>query len=105
MITANGVIRKTELRLNVLTLYCETSIGGKIGTAQFQMENNSENLYKILRITTNSCWEGVAGSPIRVHITIEENGQCRLCGIGNFLEEDWYDLSEKTEETTEEITE
>lgn len=96
MITANGVIRKTELRLKTLTLYCETTIGGKIGTAAFQIENNTENLYRILKMTTHTYWESVVGSLIRVHI-IEDNGQYKLCGIGSFFEEDWYDLPKITE--------
>lgn len=100
MITANGVIRKTELTPRVFTLYCETTINGKIGTAPFQMENTPENLYRILRMTSHLYWEDVADSPIRVHI-VEDNGQYKLGGVGNFLEEDWYDLPWVTEETTE----
>ena len=91
MITANGVIRKTELTPRALTLYCETTIGGKIGTAPFQLENTTENLHKILRMTTHIYWEDVAGSPIRVHI-LEENGNYRLVGIGHFLNDEWYDM-------------
>lgn len=100
MITANGVIRKTELTPRALTLYCETTIDGKIDTAPFQMENTPENLYKILRMTARIYWEDVVGSPIRVHI-VEDNGQYRFSGIGNFLEEDWYDLPLATEEKEE----
>ena len=100
MITANGVIRKTELTPRALTLYCETTIDGKIGTAPFQMENTPENLYKILRMTARIYWEDVVGSPIRVHI-VEDNGQYRFGDIGNFLEEDWYDLPLATEEKEE----
>lgn len=100
MITANGVIRETELTPNTLTIMCETTIGNQIGKAPFQLENNTENLYKILALTTSHCWERVSGSPIRVHI-FEENGNYRLGGIGHFLNDEWYDMPwavEKKEE-------
>ena len=47
-------------------------------------------------MTTHTYWESVVGSLIRVHI-IEDNGQYKLCGIGSFFEEDWYDLPKITE--------
>ena len=79
---------------------CETTIGNQIGTAPFQLENNTENLYKILAITGSYCWEHVSDSPIRVHI-IEDNGNYRLGSIGHFLNDEWYDMPWVVEEKEE----